>query len=285
MMNLKREICKTFNAHAGDYEQAAKVQREIGERLFERLDYLKIEPLNVLDLGCGSGFFTKLLKTRYRKAHVVGADLAYQMLKQSQAKQGWRQTFSLVNADMVSLPFQDGQFDLVFSNQAVHWSPSLRGVFSEINRVMRPGACLMFSTLGPDTFLELRQAFRKVDNFAHVNEFLDMHDVGDCLMNEYFLDPVIDMSCLTALYPTLTSLLHTLKAQGVRNINQKRNPGLTGKTIWRSFEQEMLKFCTDDKKFPLTYEVIYGHAWKGVQRRLEQGTEAYFPLDQLKIKK
>lgn len=285
MMNLNKEICKAFNIHANEYEQVAKVQREIGERLFERLDYLKIQPLKVLDLGCGPGFFTKRLKNRYRQAHVIGVDFAQQMLKETKAKQSWRQTFSLVNADMTSLPFQDGQFDLIFSNQVVHWSPSLSRVFGEINRVMRPGGCLMFSTLGPDTFLELRQAFSRVDNFAHVNEFWDMHDVGDCLLKEYFLDPVMDMNRLMALYPSLKALLQTLKSQGVRNINQKRNSGLTGKSAWQAFEQEMLTFCTPEKKFPLTYEVIYGHAWKGAQRRLEQGTEAYFPLDQLKVKR
>jgi malonyl-CoA O-methyltransferase len=56
-MNVKTEICKTFNMHAQEYEHAAKIQQEIGERLFERLHYLKIKPRYVLDLGCGPVFF------------------------------------------------------------------------------------------------------------------------------------------------------------------------------------------------------------------------------------
>jgi malonyl-CoA O-methyltransferase len=136
--------------------------------------------------------------------------------------------------------------------------------------------------LGPDTFTELRQAFQRVDSFAHVNDFVDMHDIGDGLLKASFADPVMDMEHLTALYPSLSVLLHTLKAQGVRNINRARNPGLTRKSVWRTLEQGMSDFCTDKNKFPLTYEVIYGHAWKSVHPRREKAVEAYFPISQLK---
>lgn len=282
MMNLEKEICKAFNAHAHEYPNVAKIQQEIGMRLFERLSYLKIEPQNILDLGCGPGIFTKQLKKHYTSAKVVGVDIAHQMLKTAKRKQRKWRTPSWVNADMLQLPFQDAQFDLIFSNQAIHWASSLNKVFCEINRVLRPGGCVMFSTLGPDTFLELRQAFQQADSRAHVNDFCDMHDVGDYLMAEAFVDPVVDMENIIALYPSLTTLLKALKAQGVRNVHANRNPGLTGKKTWSIFEQSMSKYHTDDNKIPLTYEVIYGHAWKGLQRRTPHGTEAYFPIDQLR---
>lgn len=281
-MRTNREISNSFNKQAYEYERVAKVQCEIGTRLVERLDYLKIKPQYVLDLGCGPGTFSAQLKARYPKAHVVGVDIAYQMLQCSLTKQTWRRKYSVVNADMVSLPFVDGQFDLIFSNQVIHWSSKPHSLFRELNRVLRAGGCLMFSTLGPDTFLELRQAFKKADNYAHVNDFLDMHDIGDYLLKENFLDPVVDMEHLTALYPSTPKLLSTLKAQGVRNIHQARNKGLTGKVSWRAFEKEMEIFCTKEGKFPLTYEVIYGHAWKGMPRQVGPEGEAYFPIDQLK---
>lgn len=281
-MNLKTEICKAFNDHAIEYEQAAKIQHEIGERLFERLDYLKINPRYILDLGCGPGYFSRRLKKYYPHAQVVGFDLAHLMLKQARAKQGWWQKWQLVNGDMTAMPFPSGLFDLVFANQVIHWSPSLPGVISELNRVMNTQGCLMFSTLGPDTFYELRQAWATIDKHAHVNEFIDMHDLGDCLLAEHFLDPVVDMERLTAHYPTLRHLLQALKSQGVRNIHVARNPGLTGKHLWRDFEQSFSVFCTAQGKFPLTYEVVYGHAWKGEQRRVDKGTETMIPVEQLR---
>ena len=281
-MNVKTEICKAFNDHAVDYEQAAKVQREIGERLFERLDYLKIKPRYILDLGCGPGYFSARLKKYYPYAQVVGFDLAYAMLKQAGTKQGWRQKWPLVNGDMAAMPFASGLFDLVFANQVIHWSESLPTVVSELNRVMNAAGCLMFSTLGPDTFCELRQAWATIDKYAHANNFIDMHDMGDCLLAEHFLDPVVDMEVLTAHYSTLPQLVQALKSQGVRNINTARNPGLTGRYSWRGFERAFTALCTEQGKFPLTYEVVYGHAWKGEQRRTDKGTETMISVEQLR---
>ncbi len=281
-MNQKTEIGNAFNAHAADYAKAAKVQHEIGERLFERLHYLKIKPRYILDTGCGPGVFSQRLKKLYPQAQIIGLDLAYAMLSHAKARQSWRQKWGLVNADMMALPFPDGLFDLVFANQVIHWGNPLSDVMGEINRVMNPGGCLMFSTLGPDTFCELRRAFAMTDQHAHVNDFPDMHDVGDCLMAGYFLDPVMDMEMLTAHYASLPALLQALKSQGVRNINPLRNPGLTGKHAWKRFEQAMLQSSTPEGKFPLTYEVVYGHAWKGAQRRTGQGVETLVSVEALK---
>jgi len=284
MMNPELEICNAFNRHAADYEKAAKVQCEIGERLFERLDYLKIEPRYILDLGCGTGLFTLKLKKKYPTAQVIGIDLAYLMLLESKKKQGfWRHKWPLLNADMAALPFADGVFDLVFANQVIHWTSPLAKVMSELNRVMNAQGCLMFSTLGPDTFKELKAAWATADNHSHINEFADMHDIGDCLLAERFLDPVVDMELLTVHYDDLKKLTRSLKNQGVRNVNIKRNPGLTGKNAWELFASAYEQYRTEKGKYPLTYEVVYGHAWKGEQRRTDKGVETFIPVSKIKI--
>jgi malonyl-CoA O-methyltransferase len=263
MMTLSTEICNAFNQHAHSYEKAALVQNEIGLRLFERLDYLKIMPRYVLDLGSGTGLFSKALKQRYPDAVIIGLDLAFAMLTETKKKQGWRHKWPLVNGSMTALPFDDGVFDLVFANQVIHWSESLSLVFSELYRVMRVGGCFMFSTLGPDTFTELTKAFAVADNYAHCNTFQDMHEVGDCLKKLQFQDPVVDMEKITVHYGELSKLLLSLKAQGVRNTNTARNRGLTGRHSWQVFEQAYQQYRTEEGKYPLTYEAIYGHAWKG----------------------
>jgi malonyl-CoA O-methyltransferase len=85
-MNPNLEICKAFNSHAFEYEKSAKVQHEIGVRLDARLDYLKIKPRTILDLGCGPSVFSKRLKARYPGATIVGLDMAYNMLMLSKTK-------------------------------------------------------------------------------------------------------------------------------------------------------------------------------------------------------
>lgn len=284
-MAVKNEISKAFGKHAEEYERAAKVQQEIGERLFERLHYLKIAPQRILDLGCGPGSFSKELSLLYPKAQIIGLDLVPGMLALARKKQGWRRRWSLVAADMRQMPFATGMFDLVFTNQVIHWADPLAHVFREINRVMNVNGCLMFTTLGPDTFKELKIAWSGANHFAHVNEFCDMHDIGDSLMAEHFLDPVMDMELLSVQYETLPKLIAALRAQGVRNINPERNHGLTGRSAWQQFEKNYEGLITDSGKYPLTYEVVYGHAWKGEQRNTDKGIETLFPISQIRINK
>lgn len=182
---------------------------------------------------------------------------------------------------MRHLPFAAGVFDLVFANQVIHWGGPLNTIFRELNRVMKPNGCFMFTTLGPDTFKELKQAWSGVNPYAHVNEFADMHDVGDSLMSERFLEPVMDMELLAVHYESLSKLLLALKAQGVKNINPQRNQGLTGKGSWNKFEQNYAMLQTNQGKYPLTYEVVYGHAWKGEQRKTDLGVETMIPVSQI----
>ncbi|MDF1646276.1 MAG: malonyl-ACP O-methyltransferase BioC [Legionellaceae bacterium] len=280
-MRFSKEVCNAFHRQAAVYETVALVQREIGEQLFERLSLLKMEPRYVLDLGCGTGLFTALLKKRYPKAVIVGVDIAQGMLVEAQSKYRWPQKkATFVRADMHALPFESNLFDLVFSNQVLHWSGQWPALMRELNRVMHKNGCLMFSTLGPDTFLELKED--KKAAFAHANAFMDMHDMGDILLAERFLDPVVDMDKLTVHYNDLPSLLRSLRKQGVRNINPERNPGLTSKRAWADFEASVKKHQTEGGKYPLTYEVVYGHAWKGEQRCTQAGVETSIPVSMLR---
>lgn len=281
-MTVTDEICKAFNRGARGYEAAAGIQQEIGRRLIARLDYLKMTPERILDLGCGPGHFSALLRKRYPKARIVGVDIAADMLAQSQKRQGlWRNRWQLVNADMLRLPFAPDTFDLVFANQTVHWAPSLKDVFAEIHRVMRPAGALYFSTLGPDTFCEMREAFARADSHAHANTFADMHDVGDALAAVLFEDTVMDMEKIRVRYASADALLQSLKAQGVRNIHPQRNRGLTGSGVFRRFREAYAGLSDTDGKCPLTYEVVYGHAWRGASRKEGHAIETVIPLSSI----
>lgn len=281
-MSKTVEIGKSFDRVADQYEKAAIIQQEIGQRLFERLDYLKIVPKRILDLGCGVGQFSQALKKRYPKAHIVGIDLSYQMLLMAKSKQSWRTKWSLVGGDIAVLPFADQTFDLVFSNQAIHWVENIDSLFSELYRIMAVNGCLMFSTLGPDTFKELTTVFSHIDNYAHVNTFQDMHDVGDSLLREQFVDPVMDMEFLTIRYPSVIELMKSLKQQGVKNIHPHRKPGLSGRQFLQQITQTYHQQYEQAGKVPLTYEVVYGHAWRGETQSKTVGNEAFVPIIAIK---
>ncbi len=281
IMNVINEIRNAFNVHAHDYKRAAFVQHEIGLRLLARLDYMLLDPRYILDLGCGPGIFSQSLKQRYPNAQIIGLDFALEMLSVAKESSGASEQL-LVNADMHALPIADMQFDLIFANQALHWTSSWDFLLRELYRVLAPGGCLMFTTLGPDTFMELRYAFSLADQHAHVNDFMDLHNIGDALLAQGYTDPVVDMEMLTVHYPTLSQLLHSLKDQGVRHINRKRNPGLTGRNAWQRFSTAMNTLQTADAQYPLSYEVVYGHAWKSGEYEQKNGTETTISMEQMK---
>lgn len=281
-MDRNIEIRNAFNKSAEDYEQYAVIQQEIGTRLLSRLDYIKIEPRTILDLGAGPGLFSEALKKKYRHAQVVSLDISLSMLQMTQQRQHWWRKWDCVNANMIQMPFASGTFDLVFANQTIHWYQPAIQVLQEIHRVMRSNACFMFTTLGPDTFSEIASAWAQVDNYAHINTFIDMHDWGDALMQAQFLDPVVDQEKLTCHYTSVSQLLKSLKKQGVRNIHAQRKEGLTGKQAYQNFQQAYVQFQTPQGKFPLTYEVVYGHAWRGNVMSRSVGNEVYVDVKSLR---
>ncbi len=126
---------------------------------------------------------------------------------------------------------------------------------------MKPDGVLVFTTFGPDTLKELRQAFTHADNYQHVNQFMDMHDIGDLLVHSGFATPVMDMEYITLTYDDVESVMHDLKTIGAHNVSRGRRQGLMGKTAWQKAiaQYETLR---QNGKLPATYEIIYGHAWK-----------------------
>lgn len=251
---------RAFERAADSYDSAAALQQEIGARLLERLDLMRIQPRRILDLGCGTGHCMSGLFSRYPRAGVVGLDIALPMLAHARRRGRWLRRPLGVCADAERLPFGDACFDLVFSNLMLQWSVDLQRAFEEIRRVLRPGGLLLFTSFGPDTLTELRQSWAKVDNFSHVNHFPDMHDVGDLLLQARFSDPVMDVERITLTYGKLRDLMADLKHIGAHNVTGGRRRGLTGKRRMQALVDAYETYRLEGA-LPASYEVVHGHAW------------------------
>ncbi|WP_444994971.1 malonyl-ACP O-methyltransferase BioC [Aliikangiella sp. IMCC44359] len=258
----KRLIADSFSQAATTYDAAAFLQQEVASRVFERLEYMRIKPKAILDVGCGTGFCSRHLRSKFSGAKVTGVDIAPGMIEQAKKQQRLFRKIDYQVADVDELPFKNNQFDLVFSSLTVQWLPDLKQTFKELNRVLKPGGLLIFSTLGPDTLTELKQSWQAVDDYVHVNEFIDMHIVGDHVFNSGFENTVMDRDVITLTYKTLVGLMRDLKAIGAHNLDSERPKGLLGKQKFKHLKDEYEKFRWNDGVLPATYEVIYGHAWK-----------------------
>lgn len=257
----KRHVRRTFDRAAASYDQAAVLQREVCDRLLERLAWIRLSPARVLDAGAGTGQGLQGLRRRYRGARLVALDLSPAMLRTAARSAGWWRRPGLVCGDVEALPFADACFDLVFSSLAVQWCNDLERALAEFRRVLAPGGLLMFTTLGPDTLVELRRAWSAVDGRPHVSDFVDMHDVGDILVHNGFADPVMDTERMTLTYGDVRGLMGDLKAIGATNAAQGRGRGLTGPARLRAVEAAYEGVRDGAGRLPATYEVIYGHAW------------------------
>jgi malonyl-CoA O-methyltransferase len=262
---------RSFEAAAERYDDAAVLQHEIAARMLERLDYVRLQPHTVLDLGCGTGFALDGLSRRYRRARLIALDFAVNMLRLARRRGSWLNRPRALCADLEALPLADDSVDLVFSNAALQWSNNLDAVFAELLRVVRPGGLLMFTTFGPDTLTELRQAWAAADGGAHVSPFIDMHDIGDALVRARFADPVMDTERLTVTYESVGDLMRDLKQIGAHNALAERSRGLTGRRRLAEMQRHY-ESRREAGRLPATWEVVYGHAWVGAKAQPQHDT-------------
>lgn len=257
----KTRLRSSFEKAAAGYDEAAVLQREVADRLLERLDIIRLNPFRILDLGTGTGYSMGHLGRRYRKAELVGLDLAHGMVRQARRRAPRlfsRQRF--ICGDAENLPLARQSVDLVYSNLTLQWSTDLVQVAREIFRVLKPGGLVLFSTFGPDTLTELREAWGNVDRETHVNPFADMHDVGDVLFSSGFTDVVMDVDRLRETFTSVFALMTNLKQLGAHNINPGRPHHLTGKGRMTRLVDCYETYRTE-QGLPASYEVVYAHAW------------------------
>lgn len=258
-------IRTSFDRASANYEAAAVLQARVNEELMGRLELFRFQPNVVLDLGTGTGRGAEALKRRYRRALVVALDMAPGMLREAQRRQRLFRRFERVCADAMRLPFADSSVDVVFSSLMLQWCDPLDVVFAEVRRVLKPEGFFAFSTFGPDTLKELRASWAEVDGYNHVNQFVDMHDIGEALVRAGLVEPVLDVDRVQLTYADTLSLMKDLKAIGAHNVTAGRARGLMGRGRLRQFQSAYEQFRRDGR-LPATYEVIYGATWGAAGR-------------------
>jgi malonyl-CoA O-methyltransferase len=264
---------RSFDRAAQSYDAAAVLHTNARDNLLERLELMAIAPEVVMDAGAGTGHASRALKRRYPKALVVALDYSAGMLRGAARQNGWFRPFARLCADAERLPFADASIDLIVSNLLLQWcDPDT--AFSEFRRVLKPHGLLTLTTFGPDTLRELRSAWLTVDAHTRVHSFIDMHDLGDAMVRNGFVSPVLDIEQFTLQYKDVSGVAADLKALGAHNATLGRPKGLTGRRKFAAM-QSAYELQRREGRLPATYEVVFAHAWvpaQAPQRNTANGT-------------
>lgn len=165
----KESIARCFGGASRTYDTAARLQKRMGDTMLAWLPE-GFQPDNVLDLGCGTGWFTRKLAERFPQATLTGADLSPGMLTQAKASAPGHTNW--LNADAEQLPLPDQSVDLIFSNLMIQWSNRPEVILAECRRLLKSGGILAVSTLLDGTLAELEAAWAQADpGQPHVNRF------------------------------------------------------------------------------------------------------------------
>lgn len=280
-----RQLRRSFGRAAAGYAEVAVLQREVESRLLEQLEVLgETRPLRVLDIGSGPGRASGAMKGRWPKSDVIALDIALPMLRQVGKHTRFWRPVKAICAEASHLPLADASVDLVFSSLCLQWVPDLPQALAEFRRVLRPEGLLLFSTFGPDTLVELREAYLQAgERYPPLSPFAAIQQVGDALVAAGFRNPVLERDLFDLHYAQVMDLLRELRAIGAGDARVQRPRGLGGKDRQKAMiaAYENLR---RDGRLPSTWEVITATAWSpapGAPRR-EQGVDvASFPADRI----
>lgn len=277
-----RHIVRRLQAQAGP----PWLHAEVARRMAERLAIVRREPACVVDWGCRLGASADLLSRAYPRARRLDVEEAWPAPAQRTAASGrsgwwpWRRRPPALAPVVDASSLGEGVAELLWSNMDLHWQAEPEACLQRWHRVLAPGGFLMFSTLGPGTLSGLREAYRRQGWPTPMAPLVDMHDLGDMLVQAGFADPVMDQETLTLTWPDAPSLLAELRSMG-GNADPGRGPGLRSRRWLERLQRLLDGLRGSDGRLALEFEIVYGHAFRG-EPRVPVSPETSIAVEQLR---
>ena len=149
----KHVISGNFSKSAVTYDDHAEVQKRCAQKLIDIID-LDYFP-RILEIGCGTGVFTQMLRKRYPDAEITAVDISHEMVKIAKDKLGDKGVgFEVSDGEGLN---KNEKFDLITSNASFQWFESLDNAFSSFASNLSEQGLLCFSMYGPQTFREFKE--------------------------------------------------------------------------------------------------------------------------------
>lgn len=253
---MRANVARSFSSATRSYDVSARLQRYTGKHLVSKLP--NKSNISIVDLGCGTGFFTNILASKYE--HVYGVDLSKEMLEFAESKSTYK--IEWIEADAFKLPFEENSIDVIYSNLMIQWCNPLADLLKEISRVLKPGGLFIFSTLVDGTLHELKSSWKQVDDEPHVIDFKLEKELINTFANSPLKMLENDTKDVVLEYENVLHLAHELKGLGANHVPNKTQKGLAGKDKWKKMTEHYKDFLEPSGVYPATYSVLSGIAVK-----------------------
>jgi len=149
---IEQKIIESFSKYARSYDRYALLQRSMAERLASYLP--ETPPTHILELGCGTGVFTRhLLTMPINKLTLNDISPAMIDILKSRLHIPRNTKFLIGNAESISL----GKVDLICANAVFQWFQEPQSSLIHLNKSLKKNGSIIFSTFGTETLKEFRQ--------------------------------------------------------------------------------------------------------------------------------
>lgn len=264
-MNHKQAIQRNFARRGATYDRYARIQQWMAAELLRSCRATLVRARFILEVGCGTGYLTKLLRQANSTAAIVAVDLDWSLLKLARERLEGDNAILFVAADGEAFS-GDRSYDLIISNSVFQWFSRPLETLQGYYRLLRAGGCLAFSTLGPATFRELDTAFRQAAGslpLAESPEVVALSFAGADQWKRFlgqagFQEILLQRAECTETHPTVQDFLRALQATGATN----PAPRPLSPRLFRHMADIYHRAFGVNGSIPVTYEVIWAWAQK-----------------------
>jgi malonyl-CoA O-methyltransferase len=259
--------------------QAPWLHGEVARRMAERLPVIRLQPAVVLDWWAHTGGSREVLAAAYPRARRLAVEATAPV---SEPPRWWSpRRWSSRDAEVLAEPaVAAGSAQLVWANMMLHGVADPQAVMAQWHRALAVDGFLMFSTLGPGSFESLRALYRRLGWPAPFAPFVDMHDLGDMLVQAGFADPVMDQEVVTLTWPDPAALLAELRTFG-GNVDPGRHAALRTPRWRERLHEALAALAGPDGRPALQVEMVFGHAFRPAPRP-RMAAETSVPLADLR---
>jgi malonyl-CoA O-methyltransferase len=252
-------VARHFSRAAAQYHRLTEVQERVAARLAELLVPLPA-PARILEIGCGTGHFTRLLRRRFPAARLCAVDIAEPMILQARQRLPDPGIEWVVADVRAGLP--EGRFDLVAGSSSLHWMTPLERLFPLLRARLVPGGDLVFSVMRDGSLPELREARRLASPRKEPRGHLpSTAEVTGALAGAGFRVLRLEEQSLVSRHPDAAAFLSALRQQGVTGGEFSRGavPLTRGELQALTTEYER-HFPHPEGGIRATYEALHIHA-------------------------